>query len=118
MIVAMINKPDKIFDHLSDEAKYYWFEISDLLGPAYYVGIGTIKGQKEAAIHFEVLRWSVDILRGMKQHWPFVVAFAKHLGCSALVAANWEYLDKRWPKLIKHFGFPQPKIMAISQQEI
>lgn len=118
MIVISTKRPLEVFDHIGTAEDHYWFEVSDIDGIALYVSLGRIKGSRLGNVHLEVLRWSSTILKGMMVLWPTIVALAGHIGCHSLIAANWDYEDKRWPKLIKHFGFPEPKIMSISQQDI
>ena len=69
-------------------------------------------------VHLEVFYWTPRVLKRMIADWPKVVAIAVDMGAICLLAINRNYNDKRWPKLIKHFGFPQPATVAISHQEV
>lgn len=70
-------------------------------------------------VHLNVYRWSPAVLKQMKLDFEAVIVpMAKEMGAKTMYAVNKDYLDARWPKLIRHFGFPKPEIMALSSRKV
>lgn len=94
-----------------------WFELSYDGGKVY----GWLALQPEppnVGVHLQMRQWSPSIAKQMIADWPLIVDCARRLGGRLLWAANENYTDKRWPKLIRHFGFPEPRVVSLSMQEI
>ena len=66
------------------------------------------------AVHFEVSRFSPSILKSMKIDWQGVKSHLERRGVTYIVAANNDWQDERWPKMLKHFGFKGTKIIRFS----
>lgn len=71
-----------------------------------------------ALVHMEIKRWSISVRKQMEQDWNEVLMFCVKKDVSRIVAANYDYQDKRWVKFIGIFGFPKPKILAVSEREL
>ena len=117
MISEVRNKPS-VFGHLETACR--WFEAYETGCSSPYAYWALQYGDdKSIGIHLEVMCWSHNILRQMIVHdWPWLKNEAKKMGATTLFAANKNYQDERWPKLIKHFGFPKPQVLALSVQEV
>jgi hypothetical protein len=114
MICFLPEKPAKVFDHLDDH--HMWIQGHDGNGPYGYVAI-KFEGDK-AVIHLELVRWAKCIMYRLLVDWEAILNTCRLKGAKTLVAANYNYTDPRWPKLIRHFGFPEPEIMALSHREV
>lgn len=115
MIEELDTRPEDIFDPRIDDS-HHWLRMH-LNGVTYaYIALKIVG--EESAIHLEFQSWSKSILKELLADWENILYACKKAGATSIIAANPDYEDKRWPKFIKHFGFPKPDIIAISKQPI
>ena len=115
MIKELKSRLDVMFDAELDGDHHWLMGFND--DGTYAYSALKIEG-KEAVIHLNVIRWNKGILKEMLADWEEILYACRNAGATSIIAANKDYLDKRWPKLIKYFGFDKPTIVAISKQEI
>lgn len=113
-MIQTIEKPEE-FNHLPDNCS--WISLNNGAGLIAYLGIQRINTES-AAIHMHVLRWSHNVLKTLKIDWQAIVKALHGDGVRYLIAANDDIGDTRWPKFIKYFGFPEPKLTKYSKQEL
>jgi hypothetical protein len=109
MIRVLKEKPE-CFKHVTREAIY--IEAYNDKGPYAYVMLEF--DYTVAGFHLEVIRWSHRILKEMKHDWIEVLDMCRDRGANKLMAQNTAMDDQRWPRFIKHFGFPEPMPVMIS----
>lgn len=114
MIRTLKNKPEKFFNDLPDN--YIWLEVFDTIGIYAYVGIEIIGNF--ASFHFEVTEWTHNNLKKMLKDWEQIKEMCVKMGAETLAVSNENTNDKRWPKIIKHFGFDEIRTMLISTQGV
>lgn len=115
MIEELGNRNDGVFDKELDD-DHQWLKLFNDEGDYAYVAIQIIG--HEALIHLNIVRWNKGTLKDGLADWQNILYACKNAGVSSLIAANKNYEDKRWAKLIKYFGFEQPLILAVSKQKI
>ena len=108
-MVRLIDKPDCL------EHGHEFYELT-YKGSVYaYVGIDYI--EDVASFHINVLSWSHNIAKQLKQDWGGLKLKCKMNGVKRLVASHQEN-DEKWKKFIKMFGFSDPKYILVSEQEL
>ena len=100
------------FDHLPDH--YEWFE---LVKNSVYAHVGIEIVGEYASFHINVLEWNHNIAKVLRLDWEDLKSYCRLKGATKAVASN-KTEDKLWVKFIKMFGFPEPKIIVISEQEL
>lgn len=115
MIYHLRNKPPGIFEHL--QGKHDWLMTFNDDGPYGYMAID-MDGRGMAAIHVYPIRWGREVLKDTLRDWKYIKRFLKANKCHRIVASNPDIKDKRWPKFIKYFGFPEPQLVWMSVQEV
>jgi len=93
------------------------FDLFDENGIYAKVRVDIINNQY-ASFHSENLRWSHNIAKSMKKDWEWLKNWCREKGIIELVASNSDIGDKRWPKYIRLFGFPEPQLVSVSKQEL
>ena len=114
MIKQLEQKPEGLFKKLPDH--YMWFELYYKKEVYCYIGIEIISVW--AAFHMHVIKWNHNITKTFFKDWKTLKATCRELGATTVIASNEDLNDKKWPKFIKMFGFPEPKHLLISNQEI
>jgi hypothetical protein len=112
-MISLVSRPE-CFDYLAKI--HLWVKAEDEDGVYCYVGL-RFEGPV-GNVHLRVKRWSRGVLRSMQSDWPEVLEICRRNGAKHLVAANEDYEDKRWPKLIQKFGFPKPQVISTSVMEL
>ena len=114
MVKRLENKPEGYFKEGLDN--FMWFGLyykKEVYGYAAIEIMGTF-----ASVHTEMVRWSHHVARTMKIDWEEIKFICKFLGVIEMIASNNDVNDKRWRKFIRLFGFPEPKPILVSRQEI
>jgi hypothetical protein len=115
MIRRLEQKPEGKFEKLPNH--YMWFDFCNEDGTYAYVGVEIISIW--ASFHTEVIRWNHNIAKIFKKDWGNLKILAKSRGAKIAIASNENVDDiKRWTKFIKLFGFPKPKTILMSEQEL
>ena len=115
MIQELDSRPPGVFDERLDD-DHHWIRA---FNADYVYCYLALKIEKEVAVvHLEMRRWNKTVLKEMLADWEKILYACRNAGATSLTAANPDYLDKRWPKLIKHFGFDEPEIISVSTQKI
>ena len=114
MIEFIQERPADVLPNLRDTC--FWFVIRN--GQEIYA-VGALEPVEDImGVHLEMKRWSHTALKVMREDWKEVVQFARYFKCRRLIASNTNIEDKRWPRFISHFGFPEPTGILVSQQEV
>ncbi len=113
MINKLTYRPEEMKHLFADNV---FFAVSDENGVYCYVALGL--KHNEGLVHINVLRWSKTVRKAILMDWELILKYCRAHGCKRLTAANDDYQDKRWPKFIKLFGFPPPRIIALAQREV
>jgi hypothetical protein len=72
-----------------------------------------------AAIHSDVVRWSHNCAKKIGADWQaWKERYVSEYGIKKIVATFEDATDKKWPKFIKMFGFPEPKAVLFSVMEV
>lgn len=96
---------------------HIWIQGYNDKGPYAHMALGFY--HDSALVHLEVSRWSPGILTGLKQDWEKVKELCRQKGAVRIIAQKNEYeKSPTWPGFIRHFGFPEPVLMAISTLEL
>jgi hypothetical protein len=112
-VVLLENRPEGFFEPIARSRNMQEFiQLTHDGEPAAYLALDY--NLPAVAAHFEVLRWSKEILREMVAGWPIVLDHVRGNGCTQLVACNNNINDRRWPKMLAHFGFAPPQIVSVS----
>jgi hypothetical protein len=112
-ILILADRPKGFFEPIARAPNVQEFIRMDHEGePAAYLALDY--NLPAVAVHFEVLRWSKEILREMVAGWPTVLEHIRSKGCVQVVACNNNITDQRWPKMLAHFGFAPPQIVSVS----
>ena len=111
----MDGRPPEFFDHLTTIT--FWVKTSNNKGPYAYCAFN-MDGRGSAAVHYHSLRWSSGVAKSLPVDWEVMKGFLKANNCKKIVASYADIEDTRWPKFIKHLGFPEPQLIALSVQEI
>lgn len=114
MLRILKARPEGLFEQTGPSAIF--FEGYDDNGTYGYTAIEFIIDN--ASMHLEVVRWSHGILKKMIEDWKTIKMLCEFHNCKRILASQPDTTDTRWPKLIKHFGFPQPKAVLVSRQEV
>ena len=115
MIIRLKEKPEKVFDHIDMDC--IWLEGHDDFGLFGYGALKFVDGR--GSYHLEFTRFSMGVYESMKRDWPEFISICKENGCKVLSVAPTGDVDlKQWTKLIKLFGFPEPKLIPISEMKI
>lgn len=115
-MIREVDRKPSAFRAVPDHCRWFRLEM-DESGELY--GWLALQDEHEAVgVHLEILFFTPSVMKQMVQDWPRAVKTAKNMGAKVLYATNFDYTDTRWPKLIKYFGFPNPVVLAFSQQEV
>jgi len=115
----------KMLDHTPQEVNIIkesdlcaWHELTvDRTGEIYaWLGVHIVEDQ--AGIHAIFKRSIVGIFRQVEKDWKNLRWALKDYGVKSMVASNPNVQDKRWPKLIKKFGFPEPEMVWMATMEV
>lgn len=117
----MLHKIDyrpECFDNLDED--YDFFSIVSEAGTeeptAFFAS--RIAPTKEMFIHLQMHRSiSPNALKLLKNTWLEIVDMARFFDVEYLVAVG-DPMDEKWPKFLKHFGFEEPKVYAITTQKV
>ena len=113
MVIEVMDRPVP-FKHIATTSR--WYELVDDKGVFGYMAL---KEELPAVgLHLEILRWSHNVLKTMIEDWQWVLHVVRQMGATNIYATNPNYKDRRWAKLLKHFGFPEPKVMALTVMEV
>lgn len=114
----MINEVDKCPDVFDKIPQGKWYELILENGDQYGWFAFQCDTPGTIGVHLEVMAWAPSVLRQMLLDWDELKKIAREMGAKDLYAANKNYKDKRWARLIKHFGFRKVSIIALSYQEV
>ena len=114
MVKRLDKKPEGFF--VDSAGNFMWFGFYYKNEIYAYVAIELLGSI--ASVHTEMVRWSHRIARTMQIDWEEIKFICKSFGVVEVVASNNDVNDKRWPKFIRLFGFPEPKPILVSRQEI
>lgn len=114
MVKRLTKKPEGYFKGSADN--FMWFGLYYKKEVYAYAAIEILGNF--ASVHTEMIKWSHRIARTMKIDWEEIKFICRSLGTVEMIASNNDVDDKRWAKFIRLFGFPEPKPILVSRQEI
>lgn len=113
-MINFISRPDE-FSYLPMNIDY--LELSNESGPYIHLAVEIIGPY--ASIHANMLRWTHNVFKDAVKEWENLILFTFiPFGVTQITANTPNINDKRFPKLIKLFGFPEPVNILISTMEI
>ena len=71
-----------------------------------------------ASLHVDMKQWNHNILKELLRDWKALKSVMANRGIVKFIASNADCNDDKWGKFIAYFGFPEPKQILISEQEI
>ena len=111
MCVRIIKDKPECFDYIT--GSHVWIEGHKCDGKYAYAALAVQEGV--ATLHLRVHRWSISVLKEMKEDFHEIVAICQEQGAKTLLVINPDP-DARWSKFIQHFVFNTP--MGIAQMVI
>lgn len=114
-MINQILKPDG-FEHLNDDGTWIWMEFHDGKNAIGNMGLQIQNGH--AGVHYRSIRWSHNTAKILRKDWKIILETLKEYGIKDITATHLDINDKKWPKFIKIFGFPEPKPMNVSIMEL
>lgn len=117
MLDTLTEKPDGLFGDINGRDTEQEFFVGwrwEGQKKCIYAYVALEYNRPAVAVHFEVARFSPSILRSMRVDWQGVKSHLERRGITYIVAANNNWQDTRWPKMLKHFGFESTKLIRFS----
>jgi len=117
MIKLLKERPKETL-HIEEPGSCAWHELSiDKTGDVYgWIGVCIIEDQ--AGLHLVFSGSIIGVYNQAQKDFKGLKRALRDYGVTSIVASNPNTEDKRWPKLIKNFGFPEPELVYISTMEI
>ena len=112
-MIRTIERPDEM-SHIPNDHNF--FEVIYKEKPCAYMALSFVGNT--VAVHLKVVKWSHQTKKVMLSDWEDIKKVLRSRGYQTIIAANEDYQDARWPKFIKHFGFQEPRLIAVSTQNI
>ena len=113
MLISVENQPS-CFNHLPKH--YNWYGLyykKELYG---YIGLEVVGNV--ASFHTNIKKWTIETSKELHKDWDRLKSLCRKRNVKIAIASNANTNDKKWVKFIKMFGFPEPELVWISQQEI
>lgn len=102
--------------YLEEPGRYRHFELIDDRGV--YAAAALAEHHDSLEVHLEVLRFGPGVVRSLRGDVRELVAMARRLGKSRVVALRVEdgdQPDPRWPKFLRLLGFEAPRLWRTSE---
>ena len=114
-MLASVEKPECFSEIGADHTFYKLQDDKGLYGYiALYIGPG------DAVIHLDLNRFTHKTLKHMLKEFEWVKQVCKHAGCKKILAltkadmSKTGWLDTKWDRLIRLFGFPEAELIKMS----
>lgn len=82
-----------------------------------YMEVAVQENYTIASLHIDMKKWNHNILKELFKDWDALKSIMAHRGITKFIASN-AADDDKWKRFISYFGFPEPKWILISEQEI
>ena len=113
MLECIAEKPN-CFNHIADPT----LNFRAINETGIYMEVAVQENNTMASLHVDIKHWNHNVLKELFKDWEALRFVMAGRGTTKVVASNSDVHDDKWKRFIAYFGFPEPKTILISEQEI